>query len=53
MAASTQVAAAWKVLSVLPVISSVVALTQPSVEYTWHQYLAAHDAVVATSSYSK
>ena len=48
-----QVGEAWSVLSVLPPVKVVVAAVQPKLEYTWQQYLAAHDAVVAAPMYCK
>lgn len=44
-----KVGEAWSKLAGLPPVS----LLQPSVEYTWAKYLAAHDAVVATPTYNK
>lgn len=53
VAAHAQVGEAWSRLAGLPPVSLLLARVQPSVEYTWAKYLAAHDAVVATPTYNK
>lgn len=48
-----KVGEAWSRLAQLPPVSLLLAAVQPSVEFTWHKYLAAHDALVATPTYNK
>ena len=48
-----QVGDAWKRLIQVPPMSTLLAATAPSVEFAWHKYLAAHDAVVSAPTYNK
>ncbi len=44
---------AWRRLIQVPPVSTVLAAAAPSVDFAWHKYLAAHDAVVSAPTYSK
>jgi hypothetical protein len=48
-----KVGEAWLKLASLPPVSKLVETAQPSVEYARAKYLEAHDAIVASSAYSR
>ena len=44
---------AWRRLIQVPPVSTLLAAAAPSVDFAWHKYLAAHNAVVCAPTYSK
>ena len=50
---SLQVGDAWRRLIHVPPVSTLLGAAAPSVDFAWHKYLAAHDAVVSAPTYSR
>jgi hypothetical protein len=44
---------AWAGLAKMPVVAGALQTVQPSIDYAWHKYLEAHDALVTAPSYNK
>jgi len=44
---------AWRRLIQVPPVSTLLGAAAPSVDFAWHKYLAAHDAVVSAPTYSR
>jgi hypothetical protein len=48
-----KVGEAWARLSSYPAVHNVIETAQPSVDFAWKKYIAAHDTVVATQTYHR